>query len=86
MGEHRRQVLDAIRRAAGPVGVSQTATGSASIRTRVGYRARPGLARRRDDAVDRLTAMLGDLDFAPELVAGGHGPPARIRLRHCPFL
>ena len=40
----------------------------------------------RDDAVDRLTAMLDDLDFAPEPVAGEHGPPDRIRLRHCPFL
>ena len=40
----------------------------------------------RDDAVHRLTAMLADLDFAPEPVAGDHGPPDRIRLRHCPFL
>ena len=30
--------------------------------------------------------MLGDLDFAPEPVAGEHGSPDRIRLRHCPFL
>ena len=40
----------------------------------------------RDEAVDRVTAMLGELDFAPEPVAGEHGPPDRIRLRHCPFL
>jgi predicted ArsR family transcriptional regulator len=40
----------------------------------------------RDEAVDRLTAMLDDLDFAPEPVAGEHGPPDRVRLRHCPFL
>ncbi|MDN5929516.1 MAG: helix-turn-helix domain-containing protein [Pseudonocardia sp.] len=40
----------------------------------------------RADAVARLTAMLADLDFAPEPVAEGSGPPGRIRLRHCPFL
>jgi predicted ArsR family transcriptional regulator len=40
----------------------------------------------RDEAVDRLTAMLDGLDFAPEPVAGEHGPPDRVRLRHCPFL
>ena len=163
MGERRRQVLDAIQRAAEPVGVSEIAnrigvhpntvrfhlealvddgivervpdTPSGPGRPRAGYRARPGLARggarryrvlaeillshlsatsddpaaaataagrtwgahlvprpapsrevTRDDAVNRLTAMLGDLDFAPEPVAGEHGPPDRIRLRHCPFL
>ena len=163
MGERRRQVLDAIQRAAEPVGVSEIAnrlgvhpntvrfhlealvsdgiiervpdTPSGPGRPRAGYRALPGLARggarryrmlaeillshlsatsddpaaaataagrtwgghlvprpapsrkvTRDDAVNRLTAMLGDLDFAPELVAGEHGPPDRIRLRHCPFL
>lgn len=30
--------------------------------------------------------MLEDLDFAPEPVATEHGPPERVRLRHCPFL
>ena len=40
----------------------------------------------RDDAVNRLTAMLGDLDFAPEPVTGDDGSTDRIRLRHCPFL
>lgn len=40
----------------------------------------------RDEAVDRLRSMLDDLDFAPEPVAGEHGPPDRVRLRHCPFL
>lgn len=40
----------------------------------------------RGEAVDRLTAMLDGLDFAPEPVAGEHGPPDRVRLRHCPFL
>ena len=156
-------MLDAIQRAAEPVGVSEIAnrigvhpntvrfhlealvddgivervpdTPSGPGRPRAGYRARPGLARggarryrvlaeillshlsatsddpaaaataagrtwgghlvprpapsrkvTRDDAVNRLTAMLGDLDFAPEPVAGEHGPPDRIRLRHCPFL
>ena len=38
------------------------------------------------EAVDRLAAMLDDLDFAPEPVANRPGPPDRIRLRHCPFL
>jgi predicted ArsR family transcriptional regulator len=33
-----------------------------------------------------MTAMLRDLDFAPEPVAGDDGPPDRLRLRHCPFL
>ena len=46
----------------------------------------PSQAVTRDDAVDRLTAMLRDLDFAPEPVAGDDGSPDRIRLRHCPFL
>ncbi|WP_214364546.1 helix-turn-helix transcriptional regulator [Pseudonocardia sp. H11422] len=40
----------------------------------------------REEAVDRLTEMLDDLDFAPEPVADKHGPPDRVRLRHCPFL
>ena len=40
----------------------------------------------RDEAVERLTAMLDDLDFAPEPVADEPGPPDRVRLRHCPFL
>jgi predicted ArsR family transcriptional regulator len=163
MSERRQQVLDAIQRAAEPVGVSEianrigvhpntvrfhleTLVGDGIVervpdmpsgpgRPRAGYRARAGLARggarryralaeillshlsatsddpaaaataaglawgahlvprpgpfqkvTRDDAVHRLTAMLADLDFAPEPVAGDHGPPDRIRLRHCPFL
>src|SRR5689334_16824610 len=163
MNERRRQVLDAIQRAAEPVGVSEIAdligvhpntvrfhlealvgdgivervpdAPSGPGRPRAGYRPRPGLARggarryrvlaeillshlsatsddpaaaataaglawgahlvprpdpfqtvTRDDAVNRLTAMLGELDFAPEVIAGGDGPPDRIRLRHCPFL
>jgi predicted ArsR family transcriptional regulator len=36
-----------------------------------------------DEAVDRLTAMLDDLDFAPQSDAD---TPDRVRLRHCPFL
>ncbi len=40
----------------------------------------------RGEAVDRMTAMLDDLDFAPEPVADQPGPPDRVRLRHCPFL
>lgn len=40
----------------------------------------------RDDAVDQLTAMLDDLDFAPEPVADAQGATDRVRLRHCPFL
>ncbi|OZM76670.1 metalloregulator ArsR/SmtB family transcription factor [Pseudonocardia sp. MH-G8] len=38
------------------------------------------------EAVERLTTMLDDLDFAPEPVAGDGGLPDRVRLRHCPFL
>ncbi len=46
----------------------------------------------RDEALDRLTAMLDALDFAPEPVApepvglnpAGQHPPDRIRLRHRP--
>jgi predicted ArsR family transcriptional regulator len=40
----------------------------------------------RDEAVARLIAMLGDLDFAPEPVADEHRSTSRIRLRHCPFI
>jgi len=38
-----------------------------------------------DEAVGRLTTMLADEGFAPEPPAGS-GAPARVRLRHCPFL
>lgn len=37
------------------------------------------------EATDRLTTLLADLDFAPE-TAGGTREPDVIRLRHCPFL
>lgn len=40
----------------------------------------------RDEAIQGLTTMLDDLDFAPEPVVGEHGWPDRVRLRHCPFL
>ncbi|MER5447518.1 helix-turn-helix domain-containing protein [Streptomyces sp. NPDC002764] len=36
------------------------------------------------DAAARLVRLLDDLGFAPD--AEGGTPPARIRLRHCPFL
>src|SRR4051794_13347828 len=155
MSERRQQVLDAIQRAAEPVGVSEIAdligvhpntvrfhlealggdgivervpdAPSGPGRPRAGYRARPGLARggarryrvlaeillthlaapsnlpaaaappaglawgaqlvprpdpfqkvTRGDAVNRVTAMRGELDFAPEAVAGDDGPPDRI--------
>jgi predicted ArsR family transcriptional regulator len=44
-----------------------------------------------EEAVDRLTQLLTELDFAPESVAaesapGADGSARRIRLRHCPFL
>jgi predicted ArsR family transcriptional regulator len=55
-----------------------------------------------EESVERLVAMLSELDFAPEPVtnqpeayqhgapdremAGQHGAPDQIRLRHCPFL
>lgn len=38
-----------------------------------------------EDTVDRLTGMLDDLGFSPQLT-GEDAPPGRIRLRHCPFL
>lgn len=34
----------------------------------------------------RLTTMLDELDFAPELVTDSNGVPRLVRLRHCPFL
>ncbi|GGX75483.1 helix-turn-helix transcriptional regulator [Streptomyces anandii] len=38
-------------------------------------------------SADRLVALLDDLGFAPEPEGGdGTKAPARIRLRHCPFL
>jgi predicted ArsR family transcriptional regulator len=36
------------------------------------------------EAIARLTALLGDLGFEPELETAGRA--ATIRLRHCPFL
>ncbi len=36
-----------------------------------------------EQAIERLTALLSDLDFAPEQVDAA---PNVIRLRHCPFL
>jgi predicted ArsR family transcriptional regulator len=38
------------------------------------------------EAVTRVLAMLDDLAFAPETVAGDGDMPAQVRLRHCPFL
>jgi predicted ArsR family transcriptional regulator len=48
---------------------------------------RPPPARRLTDeqAVERLTELLGRLGFAPESEGGSDGPEC-IRLRHCPFL
>jgi predicted ArsR family transcriptional regulator len=51
----------------------------------------PGHTVDAEEAVQRLTAMLDELDFAPEPVvdrpgANRHPAPDRIRLRHCPFL
>lgn len=37
------------------------------------------------ESVARLTAMLDEMDFAPEPVGGDPGLPERLRLRHCPF-
>lgn len=39
-----------------------------------------------EDAGAGLTAMLEELDFAPELVRDDADRPDRVRLRHCPFL
>jgi predicted ArsR family transcriptional regulator len=41
-----------------------------------------------EESVDRLTALLADLGFAPtvERAADGDDSPSSIRLRHCPFL
>jgi predicted ArsR family transcriptional regulator len=54
-------------------------------------RPRPGHAVDAGEAVERLTTMLDELDFAPEPVTDQLGSdrqpvPGRIRLRHCPFL
>jgi predicted ArsR family transcriptional regulator len=38
------------------------------------------------EAVARVLALLDDLAFAPETVTCEDDPPARVRLRHCPFL
>ena len=38
------------------------------------------------EAVSRVLGLLDELAFAPEAVTVGDGPPARVRLRHCPFL
>jgi predicted ArsR family transcriptional regulator len=40
----------------------------------------------RQEAVARLTALLADLDFAPETDTDTPEGRERIRLRHCPFL
>jgi predicted ArsR family transcriptional regulator len=38
------------------------------------------------EAVSRVLLLLDELAFAPETPASGDGLPARVRLRHCPFL
>jgi predicted ArsR family transcriptional regulator len=40
----------------------------------------------RAEAVTRVLVMLDELAFAPEAVPGDDDMPARLRLRHCPFL
>ncbi|HET6633821.1 MAG TPA: helix-turn-helix domain-containing protein [Streptomyces sp.] len=49
---------------------------------------RPAPAARigRQEAVARLTALLADLDFAPETDTAAEQGTEQIRLRHCPFL
>lgn len=43
--------------------------------------------KRTDAAIDELVRVLDDLDFAPELTAGGEGDTLpMIGLRHCPFM
>ncbi|WP_334591354.1 hypothetical protein [Streptomyces sp. B21-083] len=40
-----------------------------------------------EESTDRLVALLDDLGFSPEPEHADHSDdPARIRLRHCPFL
>ena len=38
------------------------------------------------EAVSRVLMLLDELAFAPETLATGDDLPARVRLRHCPFL
>ena len=38
------------------------------------------------EAVSRVLLLLDELAFAPETLADGDDLPARVRLRHCPFL
>jgi predicted ArsR family transcriptional regulator len=38
------------------------------------------------EAVSRVLLLLDELAFAPETPASGNDLPARVRLRHCPFL
>ena len=38
------------------------------------------------EAVSRVLVLLDELAFAPEPLATGDDLPARVRLRHCPFL
>jgi predicted ArsR family transcriptional regulator len=40
----------------------------------------------RAEAITRVLAMLDELAFAPEILAGEDDLPTRVRLRHCPFL
>ena len=49
-------------------------------------RAEPFHQVNRAEAVTRVLVMLDELAFAPETVPGDDGMPARLRLRHCPFL
>ena len=38
------------------------------------------------EAISRVLVLLDELAFAPETLATGDDLPARVRLRHCPFL
>lgn len=66
-------------------GAAARQTGRAWGRHLIG-RPPPGDPLDAEQAGERLTALLDELDFAPETDPDAQGPVRVLRLRHCPFL
>jgi len=85
-GERRYQVLAEILLGCLTGTASGPAAAGRAWGERVTGRAAPLEPVSGAEAVSRVLGLLDELAFAPETVTCEDGPPARVRLRHCPFL
>ncbi|MEU1945055.1 helix-turn-helix domain-containing protein [Streptomyces sp. NPDC059474] len=83
----RQAVLDAVRGADAPLGVTDVAGRLAVHPNTVRFHLDALVAEGRVERLveQPLNAMPADLGFDPQ-PAGDGGTPDRVRLRHCPFL